>query len=94
MKPAMRSSNSCKINYCVFDHVKRSFYNTLPRQAIFVHPNIFNKLLITNAIRMFALRGQFVSSRGALWAPRLTLVHYEVDNISKCVCLTAVIDIT
>ena len=27
-------------------------------------------------------------------APRLTLINYKVDNISKYVCLTVIIDIT
>ena len=38
--------------------------------------------------------GNFVSARGALLAPRLTLINYKVDNIPKYVCLTIIIDIT
>ena len=33
-------------------------------------------------------------ARGAIWAPMLTLMNYNVDNISKYVCLTVIIDIT
>ena len=31
---------------------------------------------------------------GTLWAPKLTLNNYMVDNISKYACLTVIIDIT
>ena len=37
--------------------------------------------------------GHFVTAGGALRAPRLTLINYMVDNISKYVCLTVIIDI-
>ena len=38
--------------------------------------------------------GQFVSARGALWAPGVTVINYKGDNISKYVCLTVIINIT
>ena len=34
-----------------------------------------------------------VFTGGALWAPSDTLINYKVDNISKYVCPTAIIDI-
>ena len=36
----------------------------------------------------------FCVAGGALWVPRFTLINDKVDNISKYVCLTFIIDIT
>ena len=35
-----------------------------------------------------------MSAIGVLWAPRLTLINFDLDSISKCACLTVVIDNT
>ena len=34
----------------------------------------------------------FVSARGVLWAPGVTLSNYKGNNISKYVCPTVIID--
>ena len=41
-----------------------------------------------------AAGGHFVSARGALWAPGVTLINYKGNNISKYVWSTVIIDIT
>ena len=53
---------------------------------------INNKLLL-----LLLLQARFAClscAAGGLLAPRLTLINYKVDNISKYVCLTIIIDIT
>ena len=37
--------------------------------------------------------GHFMSAGGALWAPVVTFINYNWDDISKYVCPTVVIDI-
>ena len=39
-----------------------------------------------------AAGGHFVSARGSLPSPGVTLVNYKGDSISKYVCLTGIID--
>ena len=53
--------------------------------------------IYTSALRAClrcAAGGHFVSARGSLRSPGVTLVNYKGDNISKYVCSTVLIDIT
>ena len=78
-----------------------SFFNQFVTDIyIYIYIHIHNNRVLivrTSALRAClccAAGGHFVSARGSLRSPRVTLVNYKGDNISKYVCPTVLIDIT
>ena len=68
-----------------------SFFNQFVTDILYIY------ILYTSALRAClrcAADGHFVSAGGSLRSPRVTLVNYMGDNISKYVCSTVLIDIT
>ena len=56
---------------------------------IYIYIYIYKRASLAYAARL----ADTVFAGCALWAPGLTLMNYKVDNISKYVCPTVIIDI-